>query len=200
MWSFFFSSRRRHTRYWRDWSSDVCSSDLYVVDAVGATGVLAAPERIASMVRIEDVNDFEALRDAVRKAADEVGPVDRLIAVSEFTLGIAAEVREALDIPGPRPEDVASYRNKLRMKELVAEAGVRVPRFDACESAESALEFARATGYPLILKPVSGAASMGVHRVEDEAALTALLSEVDLGDYELEEFVEGAIYHVDGFA
>src|SRR3712207_7621194 len=28
MWFFFFSSRRRHTRYWRDWSSDVCSSDL----------------------------------------------------------------------------------------------------------------------------------------------------------------------------
>src|SRR3712207_8310564 len=24
----FFSSRRRHTIYWRDWSSDVCSSDL----------------------------------------------------------------------------------------------------------------------------------------------------------------------------
>src|SRR3712207_7107062 len=29
--SFFFSSRRRHTRYWRDWSSDVCSSDLVYV-------------------------------------------------------------------------------------------------------------------------------------------------------------------------
>src|SRR6185295_2219073 len=28
MFFFFFSSRRRHTRYWRDWSSDVCSSDL----------------------------------------------------------------------------------------------------------------------------------------------------------------------------
>src|SRR3712207_7093026 len=27
----FFSSRRRHTRYWRDWSSDVCSSDLLAV-------------------------------------------------------------------------------------------------------------------------------------------------------------------------
>src|SRR5438445_2205270 len=26
---FFFSSRRRHTIYWRDWSSDVCSSDLF---------------------------------------------------------------------------------------------------------------------------------------------------------------------------
>src|SRR5690606_41190220 len=27
---FFFSSRRRHTRFSRDWSSDVCSSDLHV--------------------------------------------------------------------------------------------------------------------------------------------------------------------------
>src|SRR5439155_3800536 len=28
---FFFSSRRRHTRWPRDWSSDVCSSDLRVL-------------------------------------------------------------------------------------------------------------------------------------------------------------------------
>src|SRR5207253_5112873 len=28
--SFFFSSRRRHTRWPRDWSSDVCSSDLII--------------------------------------------------------------------------------------------------------------------------------------------------------------------------
>src|SRR5438445_5058276 len=36
---FFFSSRRRHTRYWRDWSSDVCSSDLEfeVLDALTDT-------------------------------------------------------------------------------------------------------------------------------------------------------------------
>src|SRR3712207_9106637 len=32
---FFFSSRRRHTRYWRDWSSDVCSSDLELRDRPG---------------------------------------------------------------------------------------------------------------------------------------------------------------------
>src|SRR5215217_7501096 len=39
---FFFSSRRRHTRYWRDWSSDVCSSDLVELDAgvLGRTGRL----------------------------------------------------------------------------------------------------------------------------------------------------------------
>src|SRR5438445_5189930 len=35
---FFFSSRRRHTRYWRDWSSDVCSSDLTVARAVRGRG------------------------------------------------------------------------------------------------------------------------------------------------------------------
>src|SRR5690348_17565544 len=29
---FFFSSRRRHTRWTGDWSSDVCSSDLYQED------------------------------------------------------------------------------------------------------------------------------------------------------------------------
>src|SRR5690606_40541219 len=29
---FFFSSRRRHTRFSRDWSSDVCSSDLPLFD------------------------------------------------------------------------------------------------------------------------------------------------------------------------
>src|SRR5258707_10029481 len=43
---FFFSSRRRHTRYWRDWSSDVCSSDLSPVGSqqhpTGETPVLRA--------------------------------------------------------------------------------------------------------------------------------------------------------------
>src|SRR5579883_3001258 len=29
---FFFSSRRRHTSFSRDWSSDVCSSDLFIWD------------------------------------------------------------------------------------------------------------------------------------------------------------------------
>src|SRR5438445_10188572 len=34
---FFFSSRRRHTRYWRDRSSDVCSSDLFSSGHKGAS-------------------------------------------------------------------------------------------------------------------------------------------------------------------
>src|SRR3712207_9101086 len=41
---FFFSSRRRHTRYWRDWSSDVCSSDLRAATSSGGW-VRAGPVR-----------------------------------------------------------------------------------------------------------------------------------------------------------
>src|SRR5690606_40007236 len=38
---FFFSSRRRHTRFSRDWSSDVCSSDLKDVDQQAVSAWLA---------------------------------------------------------------------------------------------------------------------------------------------------------------
>src|SRR5215217_2740420 len=47
---FFFSSRRRHTRYWRDWSSDVCSSDLaakYIPSVGEAFGQLGNKADIA---------------------------------------------------------------------------------------------------------------------------------------------------------
>src|SRR5437762_13595226 len=37
---FFFSSRRRHTRYIGDWSSDVCSSDLNEADEIRVLGKL----------------------------------------------------------------------------------------------------------------------------------------------------------------
>src|SRR2546430_9190563 len=38
---FFFSSRRRHTRFDCDWSSDVCSSDLFCTSIVGTGSILA---------------------------------------------------------------------------------------------------------------------------------------------------------------
>src|SRR5207248_3959569 len=45
---FFFSSRRRHTRSYGDWSSDVCSSDLFdKIAADGAAGTKAATRQFA---------------------------------------------------------------------------------------------------------------------------------------------------------
>src|SRR5256884_2811892 len=52
---FFFSSRRRHTRCSRDWSSDVCSSDLlhYAKDIDGITLEVRAPEGASGQVSID---------------------------------------------------------------------------------------------------------------------------------------------------
>src|SRR3712207_9090636 len=51
---FFFSSRRRHTRYWRDWSSDVCSSDLElnVTLPLMARNVLESIRLLANVSRL----------------------------------------------------------------------------------------------------------------------------------------------------
>src|SRR3712207_590212 len=54
---YFFSSRRRHTRYWRDWSSDVCSSDLK------DSGVLAMGT-IVALGLLGFIDDFIKIRKA----------------------------------------------------------------------------------------------------------------------------------------
>src|SRR3712207_9005212 len=56
---FFFSSRRRHTRYWRDWSSDVCSSDL----GPGGGGVRGGAEDADAARRRFDAVGFEDFPD-----------------------------------------------------------------------------------------------------------------------------------------
>src|SRR5215472_18003964 len=47
---FFFSSRRRHTRCLSDWSSDVCSSDLWTVVLEGPSTVHSSGEKAAFVV------------------------------------------------------------------------------------------------------------------------------------------------------
>src|SRR5215469_18037072 len=57
MWIFFFfSSRRRHTRSLRDWSSDVCSSDLQLGTIDYATG-LRLQERLVAMRKEAQMGD-----------------------------------------------------------------------------------------------------------------------------------------------
>src|SRR5215510_6074534 len=45
---FFLSSRRRHTRWPRDWSSDVCSSDLLAVDRRDNVWIVQRPRTLTS--------------------------------------------------------------------------------------------------------------------------------------------------------
>src|SRR3712207_8449770 len=66
---FFFSSRRRHTRYWRDWSSDVCSSDL------GDGRVQPQPPSVALAVVEHALEDALGLAGSAFAAVDVVpGP------------------------------------------------------------------------------------------------------------------------------
>src|SRR2546430_7425189 len=56
---FFFSSRRRHTRFDCDWSSDVCSSDLHLGRAdgglsAGRQGLPVVERRLADHPRSEE--------------------------------------------------------------------------------------------------------------------------------------------------
>src|SRR5260370_23173653 len=51
--SFFFSSRRRHTRFKCDWSSDVCSSDLSSGFSIGVTPY-SQPEELGLAVKLAD--------------------------------------------------------------------------------------------------------------------------------------------------
>src|SRR3989449_8140170 len=60
---FFFSSRRRHTRCSRDWSSDVCSSDLHptrpaLVVEVAQSGLRLARGRKAAAYARAGIADY----------------------------------------------------------------------------------------------------------------------------------------------
>src|SRR3712207_8718318 len=66
---FFFSSRRRHTRYWRDWSSDVCSSDLIDADRRGEPRARPdPPQHRKPAVRPPEPRGVDGVRPRVRIA------------------------------------------------------------------------------------------------------------------------------------
>src|SRR3712207_8140306 len=73
---FFFSSRRRHTRYWRDWSSDVCSSDLMALALSLSLGLLpsnAVPKHRhhAPVTAVADSVDTGVERSEERRVGKE---------------------------------------------------------------------------------------------------------------------------------
>src|SRR5690606_40349923 len=88
---FFFSSRRRHTRFSRDWSSDVCSSDLAMRDRDETT--MGTLRMALAAVKSEEVAGKEA-----RELSD-----DEVIAVLSREAKKRREAAEAYR-QGERPE------------------------------------------------------------------------------------------------
>src|SRR6266704_6167170 len=91
---FFFSSRRRHTRSKRDWSSDVCSSDLH-----------------RALVHTRRVCRAEALRHCAGLPARRIGPAGPVqlsrVGASGGCFAMTATAR--------RPKDTAQSELHLRM-------------------------------------------------------------------------------------
>src|SRR5438128_1457066 len=90
---FFFSSRRRHTRCYRDWSSDVCSSDLSVGDAV----YLRLASHFFRPTLVPNTVETERRRDELRRSVDPskyiVRAGDRIVSAHEV---VTNEVHEKL--------------------------------------------------------------------------------------------------------
>src|SRR5207248_8264787 len=87
---FFFSSRRRHTRSYGDWSSDVCSSDLYTDRA---KGFVQAAQSLA-----------------LREGHQQFGPDHLLKVLIDDPEGLAAGLIERA---GGRPGDARSEERRV---------------------------------------------------------------------------------------
>src|SRR5690606_41014861 len=96
---FFFSSRRRHTRFSRDWSSDVCSSDLCVDMAQQFAAVDAAKLWIGI---------GKMLTDVAQRARPQQGIAERMqqhiaIGMGDHTMIRSEERRVGKECRSPRP-------------------------------------------------------------------------------------------------
>src|SRR6266545_2542394 len=106
--------------------------------------------------QVPSVTDVESMTRAVRQVQDKVW-VDRIEATVEAHTLATAQVREACTIPGTSVRTAWLCRDKPSMKQALREAGVPTAASAAVSSAASARAFAERAGYPLILKPRSGA-------------------------------------------
>src|SRR3712207_6299615 len=94
-----FSSRRRHTRYWRDWSSDVCSSDLEV------EGVSGTWRGLTENVNLMATN----LTDQVRNIADVTTAVARGDLNRKITVDAQGEIAELKETINTMVDQLSSF-------------------------------------------------------------------------------------------
>lgn len=141
---------------------------------------------------LEQLNEEDVLKEAVK--IYEKKPIDYVIAISEYDLDAAARIRTELNIVGATVEDNLLCRNKKKMKDALAHSTVRYPKYAEVSSHQDIEKFLLESGSAIILKPQVGAASEGVIKISELQDIPHLSS---YAGYEVEEFIEGDIYHVD---
>ena len=133
-------------------------------------------------------------------------PVHGVVAVDDDTAVVAAAIAEALGLRGNPVAAAAAARDKHQQRQLLATAGVAVPRYELLTIAADPEKVASGVSYPCVLKPLRLSASRGVIRSDTQAEFVAaferikrILEQTGCGRSLLvEEFVPGREVAVEG--
>jgi biotin carboxylase len=124
---------------------------------------------------------------------------DRVVALDEFDLEMAAQVREHMRIRGMGVTASAYYRDKLAMRMGAQDAAVLVPPFTRVLNYDELRAYMAHVQGPWLLKPRSEASALGIRKIHEPEELWRALDE--LGDRQsrflMEKFIPGDIFHVD---
>ena len=119
-------------------------------------------------------------------------PFDQVECLWEPYMLLAARIRENFGLPGMTVEQTLPFRDKERMKRVLDAAGVRTPYHVAAATVAGVWEAAERIGYPIIVKPISGAGSADTYRVDSAAQLAEVLPTMrHVPEVSVEEFVDG---------
>lgn len=124
--------------------------------------------------------------------------LDRVCCLWEPGVEVAAEIREALGVPGQSYEQALRFRNKDLMKQALAAGGVRVPHHAVATNAAEVWAAAEQVGYPLIIKPIAGAGSQDTFRCDNAKQVEAAISQLGhIDTVDVEEFIDGEEFTYD---
>lgn len=125
---------------------------------------------------------------------------DRVVALDEFDLEVAALVREHMRLPGMGESATRFFRDKLAMRVRAQQHGVPVPEFTSVFNYDDLRSFLGSVHGPWLLKPRTNASAIGIRKIETPDQIWPVLDA--LGDlqshYVLERFLPGEIFHVEG--
>jgi biotin carboxylase len=117
---------------------------------------------------------FEKPRDAAREIARAFGgtavrekAIDAVIALGDRPTPTAAYAAEALGIAGNPPAAAEICRSKLRQREVLCGAGIRVPDFFSFAISDHLADVLAQAKFPCVVKPLSLSASQGVIRANN---------------------------------
>ncbi|MFQ5700440.1 MAG: ATP-grasp domain-containing protein [Acidobacteriota bacterium] len=134
------------------------------------------PQSLAAAVPAAHLTlPFARPAEAVRRIREFAGkhPVAAVLAADDEGAVLAARAAQALGLRHAAVEAVRAARDKHRMREVLARAGLRSPRYHRIGLDEDPREAGSRVGYPLVVKPLSLAASRGVIRADDPGQLVA---------------------------